>query len=247
MKNRHLFLLLILLLSEVCHGQTELARTAGGTSEQTLSHTGFTVSYNALWRIPNWVAWELTREETSGTARRMDQFVPDRDVQHGSATTYDYSRSGYDRGHMAPAGDMRWSFEAMQESFYLSNICPQDHELNAGLWEKLESRCRGWARFHGKVWICCGPVVTSRKRTIGGNRVSVPDGFFKVVCTERKGRSHAVGFLFPNSPCEGTIWDYAHPVDVIEEAVGHDFFHLLPDDVENAMESSWDEKFWKSN
>ena len=225
----------------------ELPSTRKGVPEQVIRHTGFTTSYNDQWRIPNWVAWELTREETTGSVGRSQQFVADPDVKGKSASTYDYSKSGYDRGHMAPAGDMKWSQQAMDESFYLTNICPQHHDINAGQWEKLENRCRGWAKFHGRVWISCGPVMSVNPATIGENKVAVPSGFFKVVCTERRGQYHAIGFLFPNNPCQGSIWEYAMSVDEVEEVVGHDFFHNLPDAIEAVVERSWNEKFWKSN
>ena len=244
-------LFILFFLSVMAHAGmaqlTELASSRRGTTEQIIRHSGFTVSYNEGWLIPNWVAWELTREESGGTVARSQQFVPDPMVKGRSATTYDYSRSGYDRGHMAPAGDMKWSRQAMDESFYRSNICPQHHDINAGQWEQLENRCRGWAKFHGRVWICCGPVVSTNPKTIGESRVAVPSGFFKVVCTERRGQYHAVGFIFPNGPCQGTIWDYAMSVDDVEDLVGHDFFNSLPDDIEDAMEGSWNQKFWKSN
>jgi len=244
-------LLLLLCLQNLTRASfaqvIELAQTAAGIKEQVISHTGFTVSYNAEWMQPNWVAWELLREEASGQVRRMDQFTQDPRVKGRSATTYDYSRSGYDRGHMAPAGDMKWDSRAMEESFYLSNICPQHHDINSGQWEKLESRCRGWARFHGRVWICCGPIMQSNPRTIGPSKVPVPSGFFKVVCIERKGRFNAIGFVFPNEPCEGTIWDYALTVDEVEEIMGHDFFFSLPMDIQSEMEGSLNINFWKNN
>lgn len=226
---------------------TELPLTRRDVKEQVIRHAGYTASYNEQWLIPNWVAWELTKEEATGTVSRSQQFVPDPAIRGKQASTYDYSRSGYDRGHMAPAGDMKWSQQAMDESFYLTNICPQHHDINAGQWEKLENRCRGWAKFHGKVWICCGPVMSRNPKTIGENKVAVPSGFFKVVCTERRGQYHAIGFIFPNGTCQGDMWQYAMSVDEVEELVGHDFFHNLPDDIEDAIERSWNEKFWKSN
>lgn len=242
-----LFLLVFLGMSHVQAQGIEIPKTAQGVSEQQINHIGFTVSYNSEWLIPNWVAWELTREETQGSVGRGSQFEPDPSVRGRSATTYDYSRSGYDRGHMAPAGDMKWNAQAMAESFYLTNICPQDHDINAGAWEKLENRCRGWAKFHGKVWICCGPIVKKEHKTIGESKVTVPSGFFKVVCIERKGFYNAVGFIFPNGPYAGSFWDFACSVDEVEEIVGHDFFPSLPDNIENAMEHSWNPNFWKNN
>jgi len=247
-------LYIILVLFCLCfHGEvvfaqgTELAKTAKGCKEQLIIHTGFTVSYNAEWMQPNWVAWELIREETSGQTKRVNQFTADPEVRGKSATTYDYSRSGYDRGHMAPAGDMKWDSKAMEESFYLSNICPQHHDNNSGLWEKLETRCRGWAKFHGKVWICCGPIMKKNPQTIGQSKIPVPSGFFKVICIERKGQYNAIGFVFPNGPCEGTIWDYAQSVDDVEDMVGHDFFCNLPIDIQSEAERSFNIAFWKNN
>ena len=247
MKKNYLFLLLFAWLQGAYAQSLEVPTTKEGAPEQLITHVGYTVSYNPDWLIPNWVAWELTGEETTGDVGRNSQFIPDPMVEGRSATSYDYSRSGYDRGHMAPAGDMKWDQQAMAESFYLSNICPQNHDINSGTWERLENRCRGWAKFHGKVWICCGPIVSDQPKTIGENQVVVPDGFFKVVCTERRGRYHAVGFIYPNQPQDGDFWQYACPVDEVELLLGHDFFPSLPDDVEDAMESEWDQKFWTSN
>lgn len=246
--KRYITTILTVIIAVICQAQNvELAVTCKGVTEQVITHVGYTASYNQDWLIPNWVAWELTREEAYGATRRAEQFVPDPSVRGRSATTYDYSYSGYDRGHMAPAADMKWSEQAMNESFYLTNVCPQHHDINAGQWEEVERRCRGWAKFHGKVWICCGPIVRKQPKTIGENKVVVPSGFFKVVCVERKGRYNAIGFVFPNGPCEGSMWDYAMTVDLVEDLTGHDFFCILPDNIENEMEKSWNEKFWKSN
>jgi len=242
-----ILLSLFVSITNILAQRIELPRTEKGRKEVLIDHTGFCVSYNQQWLIPNWVAWELIKDETSGTVARQSQFKEDPKVRGRQATTYDYSRSGYDRGHMAPAGDMKWSQDAMIECFYLTNICPQNHEINDGQWKKLEERCRGWAKFHGKVWICCGPIMGKSAKTIGQSKVSVPSGFFKVVCAERKGRYEAVGFIFPNGPAVGDIWQYACPVDEVEEIVGHDFFFNLPDEIEIVMEASWNQKFWKSN
>ena len=99
---------------------------------QIIQHTGYTLSYSNQMRTPQWVAWELTKAETRGEEERGSEFQTDPHVIGTKVETYDYSRSGYDRGHMAPAGDMKWDKQAMQESFYMSNICPQDHNLNKG-------------------------------------------------------------------------------------------------------------------
>ena len=117
--------------------KTELAGTRSDAREQIIEHTGHIVSYNSVWNEPNWVAWELTREETRAPYRkRNSDFEPDPLVKGKKITTHDYTKSGYTRGHMAPSGDMKWDEDAMNECYYTSNICPQNKELNAGLWEE---------------------------------------------------------------------------------------------------------------
>ena len=111
--------------------------------EQILHRKGYTASYNREHKIPNWVAWELTPEKLIERESRTDKFLPDPDLPESQAvTTDDYKRSGMDRGHMCPAGDNRWHWKAMQESFYMTNICPQNHNLNRGDWKELEEACR---------------------------------------------------------------------------------------------------------
>lgn len=248
LKPKRLVLIIALAFVQTVVAQSiELAKTKRGTTEQQIAHTGYTTSYNKDWRIPNWVAWELTKPEANGKGKRNGGFCPDPKVKGKSAETYDYSRSGYDRGHMAPAGDMKWSDQAMQESFYLSNICPQSKPLNNGLWKVLEERTRGWAKHHGGVFVCCGPIMDRHPRTIGKGKVAVPRAFFKVLCIRKGNFYHAIGFIFPNTDCAGDIWRYACTVDQVEEQTGHDFFFALPNNIESAMESTWDPKFWRNN
>lgn len=215
-------------------------------SEQIIQHKGYTVSHNREWLIPNWVAYELTIEECQGTVSRSGGFALDPDVTGRMATTYDYSGTGWDRGHMAPAADMKWDVEAMIESFYLSNICPQNNKLNGGLWLATENMARRWAERDGKVYIVCGPIVESGFKTIGDNKVAVPSFFFKVVLRNHGGEWYAIGFLFPNANCEGFLYDYSFPVDIIEDRTGLDFFSALPDSIECEVEKDFTIKDWNS-
>ena len=189
------------------------------SGERLLEHEGFRISYNQGWLIPNWVAYELTKEETRGSVERTDYFDVDPTLNGRQAKFSDYSHTGYDRGHMAPAGDMKWSKEAMDACFYLTNICPQDHNLNKGDWNDLEIACRRWARKYGRAWIVTGPIVTSREpKTIGRNRVTVPDAFFKVVLVP-KGKSYeAIGFVMDNKAGNGQYMDDCRTIDDIEPA-----------------------------
>lgn len=223
----------------------ELAKSRAGVKAQVICHVGYTTSYNSDWLIPNWVAYDLTKPEVDGTVPRPKrEFEPDPLAKGKSAEHRDYTNSGYSRGHMAPAADMKWSEQAMNESFYLSNVCPQIADLNGGVWQKLENRVRALAT-EATVYVCCGPVVGNKPQRIGENGVAVPDRFFKVLCMQRKGRWQAVGFVFPNSACRGSMFDYAVSVDEVESLTGHDFFHNLPDEVETAIESAWKMKDWQ--
>lgn len=206
--------------------------------ELILKRLGFTVSYNKTWKIPNWVAWTLTPERTMGKVKRADDFLPDPDLgESHRATDADYYRARYDRGHMAPAGDMKWDEQAMQESFYLSNICPQAPNLNRGDWRILEENCREWAAKGNTLYIVCGPIVEKGKQSkrIGKNKVMVPDHFFKVILWVGS-EPQAIGFIFPNDDCDKVLFDYAVSVDKVETVTGMDFFHALPDDLEEQVE-----------
>ena len=205
---------------------------------QIIQRTGYTLSYDAKNKTPQWVAWELTKAETKGNEERTNDFQPDPDVIGAKVVTYDYSGSGYDRGHMAPAGDMKWNRKAMQESFYMSNICPQNHNLNTEDWNDLEMKSREWARRYGKVYIVCGPIYNGKRTEyIGSHRVKVPDAFFKVILINETDKQCALGFLFENESGERPLKEYLVSVDSIEKITGLDFFSALPDDIENTVEA----------
>lgn len=211
-----------------------------------IRHFAYTACYDEMRVIPEWVAWELTSEEVDGSFAREENFHPDPDWKGMQAENKDYVRSGYSRGHMAPAGDMKFSEQAMKESFYFTNVCPQLAAVNNGNWKSLEEKCRKWAHKYGTVWIACGPIVTSSNpATIGWNEIVVPDAFFKVVMIQDKGVLHGVGFVFPHDDSNRKYETLAMPIDKVESITGLDFFAALPDEVENAMESSYDWSVWK--
>lgn len=212
----------------------EMYSSSGG---QIIERTGYTLSYNADYKTPQWVAWELTKQESQGEEKRTDKFVPDPDVRGAKAYTGDYTNSGYDRGHMAPAADMKWSRKAMEESFYLSNICPQNPNLNRGDWNDLEEKSRQWARRFGKIYITCGPIYDNKKpKRIGNNKVGVPDAFYKVILINDNKNPQAIGFIFENRAGHQPLTKYIVTVDSVEKRTGIDFFPALPDEVEKKIE-----------
>lgn len=216
----------------------EIPRSNKSAKEQIINHLGYTTSYNSTLRIPNWVAYELTPYEARAHGKRSGEFQKDPLAVGTSASPSDYSRSGYGRGHMAPAGDMKWSSKAMHETFYLSNICPQDNSLNAGLWNDLEMGLRQMSRQGKTLYIVCGPLMSDNPRRIGRNKVAVPSSFFKVVLRREGNGYEAIGYIFPNTRSSGSVNDYACTVDEVEAKSGMDFFPLLPDDVENSIEAT---------
>ena len=236
-------------LSVMPKGETLLrpARMKKGVPEKFLRRMGYITSYNSRTKLPNWVAWELNADKLVERESRTDKFLPDPDLpQQDAVTTDDYKRSGWDRGHMCPAGDNRWHWRAMQESFYMTNICPQNHNLNRGDWKELEEACRAWAQCEEGIYIVCGPVFYNQKhRTIGREHtVTVPEAFFKVVLCMGKPRPKAIGFIFKNTSGNQRLDKYVNSVDEVERITGIDFFPALPDEVECEVEAQRNPGQW---
>ena len=216
--------------------------------EVYLERMGYTVSFNPQTNIPNWVAWELNPERLVERESRSDKFLPDPDIDERRAvTTDDYKGSGWDRGHMCPAGDNRWHWKAMYQSFYMTNICPQHHNLNRGDWKELEEACRRWASIE-PVYIVCGPILykTPKYGYIGQkHKVRIPDAFFKVVLTGVEGgHPRAVGFIYKNESGNYKRDKYVNSIDEVERITSIDFFPALPDRIEKAVEAEYDLAEW---
>lgn len=224
----------------------ELPASLKDREEQILHRTGYTVSYNKATLLPNWVAWHLTADRLEGPAKRPNRaFHEDTDVPEPRAVDADYYNSGYDRGHLCPAADNKWSVDAMYESFLFTNMCPQNHNLNIGDWNEMEQACRRWAKAYGSVYIVSGPILYKGKhKTIGKNKVVVPEAFFKVVlCME--GTPKAIGFIYKNAAGNRPKGDYVNTVDEVERITGIDFFPSLPDSVESRVEATCNLDDWQ--
>ncbi len=215
-------------------------------SEKILKRSNYTISYNRNWNQPNWVAWELNKNETRGRNNRNEEFTADPDLAEAyQVESYDYSGSGYDRGHMCPAGDNHFDAKAMNESFYMSNICPQNHELNAGKWNDLEIACRKWANRYQQLFIVCGPIIDKRngKRIGKEHEIIVPEKFFKVILITSTKPARAIGYIFENN---GSDRPYkVHSIDEVEKITGMDFFPNLPDKIEDLVESRYEASDWR--
>ena len=213
------------------------------SGSEVIEHMGYALSYNSDYRVPNWVAYELLESEVLTAYRsREDRFEPDPLVKGRQAYDRDYVGSGYDRGHMAPAADMRWSSQTMKECFYLSNVCPQNHNLNSGAWNDLEKQVRYEAKYYKSVWVVCGPIFEyNNPKHIGTNHVMVPDSFFKALLARRKDGSYAaIGFIFPNEACVRNLTLYAMTVDELEAKLGMDLFYNLETKAQDKAEAVMD-------
>ena len=214
--------------------------------ECIIRHEGFILSYDADRKLPKWVAYELTAEETEGDAAR-DEFIFKMDPAYGDvqAMREDYYDSGWTKGHMACAGDFKWDSDAMEETFYLTNICPQDEELNKGDWNYLERQVRAWARKFGRVWVVSGPIVNkNRYGTIGERKVVVPDSFFKVVLVPGENGYKSIAFVMGNDDNRYFLDKCSMSVNELEKYLGYDFYPALPDDVEESVEAQYRPADW---
>jgi endonuclease G len=229
-----------IISKEVIGERPEIPQLTVRRKEQIIYHEGYTVSYNSEYKIANWVAYELTKEEADGKIKRSDKFLSDPMVEEDeTVTNEDYKQSGYDKGHLAPAGDMKWSYKAMQESFYFTNICPQNKGLNAGIWNTLEKQCRKWANQYGTLLIVTGPVIEDDLKRFGKHRVGIPNSFYKVVCIPSGNKPKGIGFLFENKNYTQTsIRSMAVLIDSVEKVTGIDFFPSFPIEIQAEMESS---------
>ena len=193
-----------------------------------LIYEGYEVVLNENYRIPEWVAYELTDEEVSGTNPRSNHFRTDPNFNGLQADDNDYRNSGWDRGHMAPAMDMRWDKTAMKQCFYMTNMCPQDTKLNNDHWRVLEEKVHRWAKRDKRLMVYTGPIMGKTPKLIGKNKqdIAVPDAFFKVVYAPDQGR--AIAFIYPNTPCPGGIKKYAVTVAEVERRTGLTFSSAIP-------------------
>lgn len=213
--------------------------------EQLLQREGYTLSYNKQWRQANWVYWRLTAERTVGTFNEKN-FQEDFEVPTPRPTKWDYYNSGFDRGHMCPAADNKYSEQARSDSYLYTNMSPQNHQLNAGDWNTLEMKCRDWARRYGEIHIVCGPLFTSQHpKTIGRSRVAVPDAYFKAVFIMQGsgGKPDGIAFVMPNKAGHQPLKNYAISIDSLERLTAIDFFASLDDAVEDKVEAQQTARF----
>lgn len=222
------------------------AIAADAIGDQLLKYPGFTLSFSPKHHQPRWVAWELTRQEAqaSEASRKNSSFQPDPKAI-GCPQLADYRGSGYEKGHMCPAGDMKWSKEAMDACFMLTNICPQVNALNNGAWRSLEEKCREWAIRDSAIIIVCGPILADDpEHAIGDTKVTVPRRFFKAILAPYANPPRGIAFIMPNAHVPGGMQAAAVSIDQAEQAANIDLFPFLPDDIETEIEKQCNFPLW---
>ena len=180
--------------------------------------------------------YQITPELINGSQARTDDFRPDPLVSTGSASLADYSGSGYDRGHLCPAADMKLNKTSMSETFYLSNMSPQVAGFNRGIWSMVEDQVRKWAIEFNGLDVATGPIFKDNLGTIGADKVTVPGYYYKVLYSEKK--KIMIGLILPNASSSKSLDQFVVTVDEIEKETGIDFFSGLDDTLENHLEGS---------
>jgi endonuclease G, mitochondrial len=224
-----------------------LPESKGG---EIVEHQYFTLSYSEKHEQPEWVAYELSKT-MFGQEKfdRKDNFRPDPDVSTESALPADYRGSGYDRGHLCPAADMSFDENALDETFFMSNMSPQNPSLNHGIWRELEENTRDWAKKFKHLYIVTGPILRNTRGFIGKkNKVSIPTSYYKILLDLSKNEPKAIAYIIPNELRTETLDEFACSIDKVEKQTGINFFpKLMSATQEASIESSFDIQKWRWN
>ena len=225
-------------------GNTNAYFLPSSTTNQIVHHQNYSLSYSEPHEQAEWVAYELKASHLSTTNHKRPYFEIDKAVKTGAANWRNYKKSGYDRGHLCPAGDRRFTKEAHDETFLTSNISPQEHKFNAGVWNRLEQKVRYWAKKNDGVFVVTGGVLQSGLKTIGDEDVAVPNQFYKVILDNTNGKIKVLAFLMNHENSDLPLYKFVVSIDAIETLTGIDFFPELDDNLENKLEASSSYKSW---
>lgn len=233
--------------TEKLTSRTVLDYLPTSTTHQVIKHSYFTLSYNEEAEQAEWLAYQLKKDYVKNNNFKRPFFIVDPKVKTGSADWRNYKKSGYDKGHLCPAGDMEFEENAYNDTFFTSNISPQDHEFNAGIWNRLEQKVRYWASRYDGVYVVTGGILNKTSKTIGTQKVVVPEYFYKIILDDSNGNYKMIAFLIPNKGSDKPLYTYVVSVDSIENLTGIDFFPKLDDELESSLEKRTDYKSWIFN
>lgn len=213
--------------------------------DQVIDRQHYSLSYNEHHEVANWVAYPLGHQQIKGCVDRADAFRVDPLITTGSATLDDYKNSNFDRGHLLPAGDMKFDKQAMKDTFFMSNMTPQPAKFNRGRWKVLENLMRAWALKYDNLLVVTGPILESNLPTIGNqNRVSIPFEYYKVILKKVGNSYQGIGFLIGVDAPYTDLSLYAVSINEIESHSGIDFFPFLNDSSEEQIENQRDMAQW---
>jgi len=229
----------------------------GLPSDNFIKHSALFLEYAEDYEQAKWVAHILTPDVITGTAYRSNDFREDPLVTTGTAVekdyflkfpqedgTFKYDGFGYDRGHLAPSADFRWSKKALSESYFYSNMSPQRPGFNRESWAELEGSMRGYIQDHPttQLYIVTGPILKEGLPVVerGINKVAIPEMYFKVILDLKSEK--AIGFLMPNQKTTYPLISFAKSIDEIEEATGLNFFNKISNEAN--IEKSLDKSHW---
>uniref|UniRef100_UPI0040494557 DNA/RNA non-specific endonuclease n=1 Tax=Flavobacterium sp. TaxID=239 RepID=UPI0040494557 len=212
------------------------------TSNNVYKHKGYSFSYMEKYEQSEWVAYYLEESDFSSGKYTRPFFNQDPLVETKSADWRNYKKTKYNKGHLCPAGDRKKSYALYKETFYTSNASPQLYDFNAGIWNRFEQKTRYWASKYNGVYVVTGGVLTKGLKTIGKEKVAVPDYFYKILLS--KDGSRMIGFLVPHKDSDAPLSTFSVSVDTIEEVTGIDFFPALDDVLENKLEVNSNYKNW---
>lgn len=214
------------------------------TTGEEVVHGYYSLSYSEAHEQAEWVAYELRPGHLSRAQRKRPFFEEDPLVRFKSADWRNYRGSGFDRGHLCPAGDRRFSEQAYNETFYTSNISPQRKDFNAGIWNELEKQVRSWCRRYGDLYIVTAGVLQGSSRSIGEESVTVPAEFYKIVARKSENGIKAIAFLIPHKESSRPLSDFLVPVDSLENLTGIDFFTRIPPEIQDSFEMKISAEDW---
>ncbi len=217
------------------------------TTGQVVHHDSYSLSYSEPYEQAEWVAYELKLSHLKNTQYKRPYFEIDHAIRTGAASWKNYKNSGYDRGHLCPAGDRSYSQEAYNETFLTSNISPQSHNFNSGIWNSLEQKTRQWAKIYNGVYVVTGGVLQPNLPTIGSEKVAVPNYFYKIILNKNGDTVKMIGFLMLHQNSKRPLEDFVVSVDSIEQLTGIDFFPKLDDQLEHDLEAGVDYSQWQFN
>ena len=218
---------------------------APGKNLEIVHHTAYSLGYSETHEQAAWVCYVLSKSECRGEEDRSSSFYEDDKVTSGSASADDYKASGYDRGHLAPAGDMTYSPLAMKESFYYSNMSPQVPSFNRGIWKNLETQVRDWGKISGPLLVLTGPLLTDSLPVIGPDSVAVPEWYYKIVVNSSSVPPQAIAFLLKNEASSGELTEFVVTIDDVEKLSGLDFLSVIPAETQAVLENHVNGSYWK--